>query len=168
MLRVAVMAALAYAGLILALRVAGKRALAKLNAFDLVVRVALGWTLATILLQSKLASPDRRQRVNPSLRTRLAGRWLHLPVAIGWQVGRAARHRTRLQPLNLALHLRFLAYLGVDDPVGKGAHPRVTDVRALADHDRNLVVGYHQEHDRRRRDDHHSEAAVEHAGNLTT
>lgn len=50
LLRVIVMAALAYAGLIVALRIAGKRALAKLNAFGLVVTVALGSTLATILL----------------------------------------------------------------------------------------------------------------------
>jgi len=43
-------APLAYGGLVLILRVSGKRTLAKLNAFDLVVTVALGSTLATILL----------------------------------------------------------------------------------------------------------------------
>ena len=37
------------------LRLAGKRALAKLNAFDLVVTVALGSTLATVLLTSDIA-----------------------------------------------------------------------------------------------------------------
>jgi uncharacterized membrane protein YcaP (DUF421 family) len=40
----------AYAALVMILRVAGKRSLAKLNAFDLVVTVALGSTLATVLL----------------------------------------------------------------------------------------------------------------------
>jgi uncharacterized membrane protein YcaP (DUF421 family) len=40
----------AYAALVLILRVSGKRSLAKLNAFDLVVTVALGSTLATVLL----------------------------------------------------------------------------------------------------------------------
>jgi uncharacterized membrane protein YcaP (DUF421 family) len=41
---------LAYAGLGLFLRVSGKRTLAKMNAFDLVVTVALCSTLATVLL----------------------------------------------------------------------------------------------------------------------
>jgi len=46
---------LAYAGLIALLRLSGKRTLSKLNAFDLVVTVALGSTLATILLSSDVA-----------------------------------------------------------------------------------------------------------------
>lgn len=46
---------LAYAGLIAMLRLSGKRTLAKLNAFDLVVTVALGSTLATILLSEDVA-----------------------------------------------------------------------------------------------------------------
>ncbi len=40
----------AYAALVLMLRVSGKRTLSKMNAFDLLVTVALGSTLATILL----------------------------------------------------------------------------------------------------------------------
>ncbi len=55
LLRVVVVSALAYAFLILVLRLAGKRSLAKLNAFDLVVTVALGSTLATILLSRDVA-----------------------------------------------------------------------------------------------------------------
>ena len=39
-----------YAGLVLLLRVTGKRTLAKMNAFDLVVTVSFGSTLATLLL----------------------------------------------------------------------------------------------------------------------
>lgn len=46
---------LAYASLVAFLRVSGKRTLAKLNAFDLVVTVALGSTLASILLQESIA-----------------------------------------------------------------------------------------------------------------
>lgn len=41
---------LAYLTLVVMLRITGKRTLSKLNAFDLVVTVALGSTLATILL----------------------------------------------------------------------------------------------------------------------
>lgn len=48
--RIVIAAVLAYAWLVLVLRVAGKRSLAKLNAFDLVVTVALGSTLATVVL----------------------------------------------------------------------------------------------------------------------
>lgn len=48
--RVILVGALAYGGLVLMLRVSGKRTLSKMNAFDLVVTVALGSTLATVLL----------------------------------------------------------------------------------------------------------------------
>ncbi|WP_199516690.1 DUF421 domain-containing protein [Nucisporomicrobium flavum] len=48
--RVAVIGVLTYALLVVVLRISGKRTLAKMNAFDFVVTVALGSTLATILL----------------------------------------------------------------------------------------------------------------------
>ncbi|WP_426957975.1 DUF421 domain-containing protein [Muricoccus radiodurans] len=50
LLRVAVVGTLAYAALVLLLRVTGKRTLTKMSAFDLIVTVALGSTLATVLL----------------------------------------------------------------------------------------------------------------------
>ena len=55
LLRVLVVGSLAYIGLVAFLRVSGKRTLAKMNAFDLVVTVALGSTLATILLSSDVS-----------------------------------------------------------------------------------------------------------------
>jgi uncharacterized membrane protein YcaP (DUF421 family) len=54
-LRVLVVGTLAYATLVLLLRISGKRTLAKLNAFDLIVTVALGSTLATVLLSKSVA-----------------------------------------------------------------------------------------------------------------
>jgi uncharacterized membrane protein YcaP (DUF421 family) len=48
--RILMVGPVAYAALVLTLRISGKRTLSKLNAFDLVVTVALGSTLATILL----------------------------------------------------------------------------------------------------------------------
>ncbi|GGI81157.1 DUF421 domain-containing protein [Polymorphobacter multimanifer] len=54
-LRVVIMGALAYVALIAILRSSGKRTFAKMNAFDLVVTVALGSTLATILLSKDVA-----------------------------------------------------------------------------------------------------------------
>jgi uncharacterized membrane protein YcaP (DUF421 family) len=53
--RTLVLGVLSYAFLILVLRISGKRTLAKMNAFDLVVTVALGSTLATILLNKQVA-----------------------------------------------------------------------------------------------------------------
>lgn len=49
---------MAYVGLLVFLRISGKRTLAKLNAFDLVVTVALGSTLATVLLPNNPAISD--------------------------------------------------------------------------------------------------------------
>ena len=46
---------LAYIALVVLLRVSGKRTLSKMNAFDLVVTVALGSTLATVLLSKNVA-----------------------------------------------------------------------------------------------------------------
>jgi uncharacterized membrane protein YcaP (DUF421 family) len=53
--RVLVVGVLAYAALVFLLRVSGKRTLSKMNAFDLVVTVALGSTLATVLLSKSVA-----------------------------------------------------------------------------------------------------------------
>lgn len=55
LVRVVVVGTCAYLALVLLLRVSGKRTLAKLNAFDFVVTVALGSTLATVLLSSTVA-----------------------------------------------------------------------------------------------------------------
>ena len=53
--RVLIVGTLAYVVLVLFLRISGKRTLTKLNAFDLVVTVALGSTLATVLLSNSVA-----------------------------------------------------------------------------------------------------------------
>ncbi len=55
LVRVLVVGTSAYVALVALLRVSGKRTLAKLNAFDFVVTVALGSTLATVLLSSSVA-----------------------------------------------------------------------------------------------------------------
>ncbi len=54
-LRVLLVGPASYLVLVLILRVSGKRTLAKLNAFDLVVTVALGSTLATIVLSKDVS-----------------------------------------------------------------------------------------------------------------
>jgi uncharacterized membrane protein YcaP (DUF421 family) len=53
--RVGIVGVLAYGSLVAVLRISGNRTLSKMNAFDLVVTVALGSTLATILLSKDVA-----------------------------------------------------------------------------------------------------------------
>lgn len=55
LVRTAVVGASAYVSLVVLLRVSGKRTLSKMNAFDLIVTVALGSTLATIILSKDVA-----------------------------------------------------------------------------------------------------------------
>jgi uncharacterized membrane protein YcaP (DUF421 family) len=52
--RILVVGPLGYVALVLILRVSGKRTLSKFNAFDFVVTVALGSTLATVLTSKSL------------------------------------------------------------------------------------------------------------------
>jgi len=53
--RTLIVGVLAYAALVVLLRISGKRTLSKFSAFDFVVTVALGSTLATILVSSDVA-----------------------------------------------------------------------------------------------------------------
>ena len=55
LLRTLVVGVLAYVSLVVFLRISGKRTLSKMNAFDLIVTVALGSTLATVLLSKDVA-----------------------------------------------------------------------------------------------------------------
>jgi uncharacterized membrane protein YcaP (DUF421 family) len=55
LVRVLVVGILAYVALVFLLRISGKRTLTKLNAFDLVVTVALGSTLSSILISESVA-----------------------------------------------------------------------------------------------------------------
>lgn len=55
LVRVLVVGVIVYAALILFLRISGKRTLSKMNAFDLVVTVAIGSTLATVVMSKTVA-----------------------------------------------------------------------------------------------------------------
>jgi uncharacterized membrane protein YcaP (DUF421 family) len=54
LLRIVVIGSLTYGALIAFLRISGKRSLSKMNAFDLVVTVALGSTFATVILDKSI------------------------------------------------------------------------------------------------------------------
>ncbi|WP_114951669.1 DUF421 domain-containing protein [Sphingosinicella terrae] len=93
LLRVVLISLLAYAWLVLVLRLSGKRSLAKLNAFDLVVTVALGSTLATVLLSKDVAFAE-----GAAAFVMLAGlQWLVSKLSISWRwFGRLVRSQPRL------------------------------------------------------------------------
>ncbi|HUC81203.1 MAG TPA: YetF domain-containing protein [Flavisolibacter sp.] len=57
-IRTAIITVMAYLLLIFLLRVSGKRTLSKMNAFDFIVTIALGSTLATVLLNKNVALAD--------------------------------------------------------------------------------------------------------------
>ena len=48
----------AYVSLVILLRISGKRTLSKMNAFDFIVTIAIGSTLATVLLNKNVALAD--------------------------------------------------------------------------------------------------------------
>ena len=94
-------AAAAYAALVLFLRLSGKRTLAKLNAFDLVVTVALGSTLASI------ATSDRLPLANGLLALALL---ILLQYAVAFASLRTAwfRRLVKSEPTLLVYRGRFL------------------------------------------------------------
>jgi uncharacterized membrane protein YcaP (DUF421 family) len=55
LVRIILVGLLAYFALILILRISGKRSLSKLNAFDFVVTIAIGSTLASLILDARVA-----------------------------------------------------------------------------------------------------------------
>ncbi len=55
LLRTIAVGVLAYLSLVIFLRITGKRTLSKMNAFDFIVTIALGSTLATVLLSKEVA-----------------------------------------------------------------------------------------------------------------
>src|SRR5690606_17995549 len=56
--RTLIISVLAYGSLVVILRTSGKRTLSKMNAYDFIVTVALGSTLATVLLNKDVALAD--------------------------------------------------------------------------------------------------------------
>lgn len=82
LLRTLVTGVLAYVSLIIFLRVSGKRILSKMNAFDLVVTVSLGSTLATIMLAKDVALTQGALALAVLIGLQFAITWTS--VRIGW------------------------------------------------------------------------------------
>ena len=112
LLRVLLVGPLAYAALVLILRVSGKRTLSKFNAFDFVVTIALGLTLATILLNIRTFAA--RQCAGKK-RADLAG------ATRGQCSGALRRQRVTTDEVDAAVRSAGLS--GIEN-VANGANPR--------------------------------------------
>lgn len=84
LLRVLVVGVSAYAVLVLFLRLSGKRTLAKLNAFDLVVTVALGSTLSSIILGKSVALLEGVLAMALLIVLQLVITWLAVRSRLSW------------------------------------------------------------------------------------
>ncbi|SDU83337.1 Protein of unknown function [Microlunatus sagamiharensis] len=81
LLRVLVVAPLAYVWLIAVLRVTGKRTLAQLNAFDFIVTVALGSTLATVVLSNSVSLAEGALALGLLALLQLVAAWASVHVS---------------------------------------------------------------------------------------
>lgn len=79
--RVAVIGASAYVLLVAALRISGKRTLSRLNIFDMVVTVAFGSTLATVILSKDVAFAEGGLALVLLILLQLIVAWLSLHIS---------------------------------------------------------------------------------------
>jgi uncharacterized membrane protein YcaP (DUF421 family) len=100
-LRVAAVGTVAYVALLCMLRVSGKRTLGKFNAFDFVVTVALGSTLATVLVDRSLPLADGVTALALLVALQFAVAWLSVRSD-------AVRRAVRSEPALLLHRGRFL------------------------------------------------------------
>jgi uncharacterized membrane protein YcaP (DUF421 family)/outer membrane protein OmpA-like peptidoglycan-associated protein len=103
LLRVLVVGTLAYVALVFFLRVSGKRTLSKMNAFDLVVTVALGSTLATITLSKSVALLEGAVALALLIALQLVVTWLSVRSA-------SVRHIVKSEPTLLFCRGHMLAH----------------------------------------------------------
>ena len=95
--RVLVVGICAYVGLVLMLRISGKRTLSKMNAFDFVVTVALGSTLASLLLSKDVPLAEGLLALALLISFQWVVAWLAVRSS-GW------RKLIKSEPRLLALH----------------------------------------------------------------
>ena len=82
LLRIVVVGLCAYVGLVVLLRVYGKRSLSQFSAFDFVVTVALGSTLATILLSQDVVLAEGILAFGLLLSLQFVVTWLSVRIRI--------------------------------------------------------------------------------------
>ncbi len=101
LLRIVIVGTLAYVALILMLRAAGKRVLSKMNAFDFVVTVALGSTLATVLLSKDVVLAEGVTALALLIALQYSIAWLSIRF-------RSVRRFTRSEPTLLFFRGNYL------------------------------------------------------------
>jgi uncharacterized membrane protein YcaP (DUF421 family) len=95
-----------YVALLVILRVSGKRTLAKLNAFDLVVTVALGSTLATVVLNSDVSIAEGIASFAVLVVAQLTVAWLSVRLTVVRRLVKSEPTLLLLDGMLLDDHLR--------------------------------------------------------------
>jgi uncharacterized membrane protein YcaP (DUF421 family) len=131
--RVLIIGASAYVTVVVILRLSGKRTLAKLNAFDLVVTVALGSTLATILLSSDVSWTEGALALAllAGLQTAVAWVTSRWPVARNWVTARPTLLVRDGAPLEPAMRARRVSMDEVRQAVRSSGSGDVSSVAAV-------------------------------------
>ncbi|MDQ3205513.1 MAG: DUF421 domain-containing protein [Pseudomonadota bacterium] len=138
LMRVLIVGVCAYAALIVLLRASGKRTLTKMNAFDFVVTVALGSTLATIVLSSDVSLAEGVLALAVLIFLQFCitwmsarWRWVHDLVAseptLLLHDGQMLDQAMRKERVNRQAMLQTLRNHGVDDPADAQAVVMETD-----------------------------------------
>lgn len=131
--RVVAVSVLSYGSLVVILRLSGNRSLAKLNIFDFVVTIALGSTLATVLLSSDVSFTEGALAF-----AMLAGlQWVvsWLSVRAKW-FGDLIRSEPRLvmrdgEFLDQAMRQERLTRSDIESAIRKKGHGGIEDIAAV-------------------------------------
>lgn len=133
LLRAAVLAVLTYAWLVFMLRLYGKRTLAKLNAFDFVVTVALGSTLASTIISKNTTWAQGAV----ALAVLCSLQWLVAKASLRWPwFFQVTRSTPRLllfdgQPIDQALEEERMGPSDLRAAIRKHGSTALTDVHAV-------------------------------------
>lgn len=131
--RLILVAIFAYAGLIVMLRISGKRTLSKMNAFDFVVTIALGSTLATVLLSKDVSLAEGLLALSLLVGLQWVVAWMSIR-STGWR--NAIKSEPRLLALRgeyqeQALRAERVTPDEVDAAVRGAGHSSVAEVAAV-------------------------------------
>ena len=132
LLRVVVVGTCSYVSLLVLLRVSGKRTLAKLNAFDFVVTIALGSTLSSVLLSSDVALAEGVTAMVVLVVLQLLVAWLSVRSR---RVERLVKSEPTLVYRDGFLHPAMRRMRVTEDEIRQAArtsgHPGLDDVAAV-------------------------------------
>ncbi len=131
--RVLVVGICTYSGLVLILRISGKRTLGKMNAFDFVVTVALGSIVATVLLSKDIALTEGLLALAWLIGLQWVCAWLAVRSA-GWR--KLIKSEPRLLALRgelnqVALTEERVTREGVFAALRSAGHASLADVEAV-------------------------------------